>query len=118
MRSPTCTAATSAGITARPSARARRATRCEPEPPRVARTNLLTTWLRPFASAPGRTAIQIVSVFLFVVGLLAGMHHARATGASEVLTHHGFAEELARALRERGVEARPLGTVRQLDLFG
>ncbi|HTS82650.1 MAG TPA: MBL fold metallo-hydrolase, partial [Myxococcaceae bacterium] len=39
-------------------------------------------------------------------------------GASEVLTHHGFAEELAGALRDRGIEARPLGTVRQLDLFG
>ena len=44
--------------------------------------------------------------------------YARSTGASEVLTHHGFAEELARALRDRGIEARPLGTVRQLDLFG
>lgn len=41
-------------------------------PPRVARTNLLTTWLRPFASAPVLAAIRIVSVFLFVIGLLAG----------------------------------------------
>ena len=46
------------------------------------------------------------------------LSYAKATGASEVLTHHGFAEELARALRDRGIEARPLGTVRQLDLFG
>jgi hypothetical protein len=41
-------------------------------PPRVARTNLLSTWLRPFASAPVRTAIQVASVFLFVIGVLAG----------------------------------------------
>jgi putative mRNA 3-end processing factor len=46
------------------------------------------------------------------------LSYARSTGASEVLTHHGFAEELARALRDRGIDARPLGTVRQLDLFG
>jgi putative mRNA 3-end processing factor len=43
--------------------------------------------------------------------------YARSTGAREVLTHHGFAEELATALRARGIEARPLGTVRQLELF-
>jgi putative mRNA 3-end processing factor len=46
------------------------------------------------------------------------VRYARATGASEVLTHHGFAEELARMLRHAGIEARPLGTVRQLELFG
>jgi putative mRNA 3-end processing factor len=45
------------------------------------------------------------------------LSYARSTGAREVLTHHGFAEELATALRARGIEARPLGTVRQLELF-
>jgi putative mRNA 3-end processing factor len=46
------------------------------------------------------------------------LSYAKATGATEVLTHHGFAQELAAALRARGIEARPLGTVRQLELFG
>ncbi|MDQ3267100.1 MAG: MBL fold metallo-hydrolase [Myxococcota bacterium] len=43
--------------------------------------------------------------------------YARATGATEVITHHGFAGELAQALCEAGVEARPIGAVKQLELF-
>jgi putative mRNA 3-end processing factor len=43
--------------------------------------------------------------------------YARRTGASEVITHHGFARELAQALGARGVNARALGEVRQMDLF-
>lgn len=45
------------------------------------------------------------------------VRYAQATGAREVLTHHGFAEELAQVLRDHGVEARPLGTPRQLELL-
>jgi putative mRNA 3-end processing factor len=45
------------------------------------------------------------------------VNYARATGAQEVLTHHGFAVELAHALRARGIEARPVGTLRQMELF-
>jgi putative mRNA 3-end processing factor len=43
--------------------------------------------------------------------------YVEATGASEVITHHGFAEEFASALRDRGVDARALGTRQQLELF-
>ncbi|MFY1830498.1 MBL fold metallo-hydrolase [Myxococcus fulvus] len=35
--------------------------------------------------------------------------YVKATGASEVITCFGFAEELAQALRDDGVDARPLG---------
>ena len=45
------------------------------------------------------------------------LRYVEATGAGEVITHHGFAEEFAAALRERGVDARALGTRQQLDLF-
>jgi putative mRNA 3-end processing factor len=45
------------------------------------------------------------------------LDYAARTGASEVITHHGFARELAQALAERGVNARALGDVRQLELF-
>lgn len=43
--------------------------------------------------------------------------YAKQTGASEVLTTHGFAEELAAELRRAGVDARPVGTIQQLELF-
>lgn len=47
-------------------------------------------------------------------GLLA---YVEATGASRVLTTHGSAEALARELRNRGVDARPLTETTQLDLL-
>lgn len=43
--------------------------------------------------------------------------YAKATGANEVLTHHGFARELADALKAEGIDARPVGTMQQLELF-
>jgi putative mRNA 3-end processing factor len=43
--------------------------------------------------------------------------YAKATGAKEVLTCHGFAEDLAQALREAGMDARPVGTLQQMDMF-
>jgi putative mRNA 3-end processing factor len=45
------------------------------------------------------------------------MEYAKKTGANEVLTHHGFAEELAKALVDEGIDARPIGTMKQLELF-
>ena len=44
--------------------------------------------------------------------------YAKASGASEVLTLHGYAEELAAALREEGLCARAAGRPLQLELFG
>jgi putative mRNA 3-end processing factor len=45
------------------------------------------------------------------------LQYVKATGASEVITHHGFAVEFAEALRAEGLDARALGTRQQLDLF-
>ncbi|MBU8896133.1 MBL fold metallo-hydrolase [Corallococcus sp. M34] len=43
--------------------------------------------------------------------------YAKATGASEVVTCHGFADELAQALRDAGLDARALGKPQQLALL-
>ena len=43
--------------------------------------------------------------------------YARASGARRVLTVHGFAEQLARALRREGLRAEPLEEQRQLELL-
>jgi putative mRNA 3-end processing factor len=45
------------------------------------------------------------------------MRYVEATGAREVITHTGFADDLAKALRKEGVEARALGKPFQLQLF-
>ncbi len=44
------------------------------------------------------------------------LRYAKATGAREVLTHHGFARELADALLGEGLVARPVDDVHQLEL--
>ncbi len=44
------------------------------------------------------------------------LEYAAATGAREVVTVHGFAEELARALRAKGLFARPAERALQLEL--
>lgn len=44
--------------------------------------------------------------------------YVKDTGAREVITHHGFKNELAQLLREKGVDARALGAKpQQLALF-
>lgn len=43
--------------------------------------------------------------------------YAQATGASEVLTTHGSADELAKQLRHRGLNARALSPSPQLEMF-
>jgi len=45
------------------------------------------------------------------------LRYARATGARRVYTLHGYAEELARALRREGLRAEPLESARQLELL-
>ncbi|HVE87618.1 MAG TPA: MBL fold metallo-hydrolase [Myxococcales bacterium] len=45
------------------------------------------------------------------------VEYATQTGASEVITHHGFARELSRALCERGLQAHALGDAQQMELF-
>lgn len=43
--------------------------------------------------------------------------YARDTGAQEIVTHHGFADELAEALRAEGLIARAVHRPLQLSLF-
>ncbi len=45
------------------------------------------------------------------------LRYARATGASRVLTIHGYAAELAAALRRQGIRAEPLVEREQLELL-
>ncbi len=45
------------------------------------------------------------------------LRYARACGANRVYTLHGFAEELAQALRRQGIRAQPLQAARQLELL-
>ena len=45
------------------------------------------------------------------------LRYARATGARRVFTLHGYAEELAAALRSEGLRAEPLREERQLELL-
>ncbi|MBI5543712.1 MAG: MBL fold metallo-hydrolase [Deltaproteobacteria bacterium] len=45
------------------------------------------------------------------------LSYVEKTGARKVLTVHGFAKELAACLRDRGYDAQPLMTPRQLELF-
>jgi len=46
------------------------------------------------------------------------LSYAKQTGATEVLTLHGFAHELAASLRQEGFCARAVDQPLQLDLFG
>jgi putative mRNA 3-end processing factor len=46
------------------------------------------------------------------------LRYAKATGARDVITHHGYARELAEALRGEGLAARAIGKPLQLELFG
>lgn len=43
--------------------------------------------------------------------------YAKATGAQQVITHHGYAHELAEEMRKQGIDARALGTIQQLQLL-
>ena len=45
------------------------------------------------------------------------MKYVKDTGATEVVTCHGFARELAQALRDDGIDARPVGVPQQLALL-
>lgn len=45
------------------------------------------------------------------------VRYAKATGAGRVFTVHGYADELAAALREEGIRAEPLAEKAQLELL-
>jgi putative mRNA 3-end processing factor len=45
------------------------------------------------------------------------VRYVKATGARDVITLHGFAEELAQVLRDEGLDARALGRPKQMMLL-
>ncbi len=45
------------------------------------------------------------------------VEYVKSTGAREVITHHGFKEELAQVLKGEGIDARALGKPQQLTLL-
>ena len=45
------------------------------------------------------------------------VQYAKQSGAQEIITHHGFARELAKALCDEGLDARAIGEVKQLALL-
>jgi len=65
------------------------------------------------ARARVETAIPLSSTADFA-GLL---RYVEETGASEVAVQHGTGAELVDALRQRGLDAYPVGPPRQIDLF-
>lgn len=96
-------------------------------PPHVARrgglapiypraTAVLTGWALD-AGAADRYGAQVAFPVSDHADFPSLMAYAKASGAREVLTHHGFNEELASALRAAGIEARPVGQARQLALL-
>jgi putative mRNA 3-end processing factor len=79
-------------------------------------TAVLTGWaLDPYAAR--RYGADVAFAFSDHADFEALKRYARATGAKEVITHHGFARELAKALKDEGIDARPVGTIEQLSLF-
>jgi putative mRNA 3-end processing factor len=84
---------------------------------RQPRTTMLTGWA---LDPPGRSFYTGVHELLPLsdhADFPTLMQYALSTGAKQVFTVHGFCRELAEALRERGVDARPLEEPAQLELF-
>ena len=78
-----------------------------------ARTCAVTGWAREGPPPWGADAGVALSDHADLPGLVS---YAKATGAREVLTHHGAAGALAAALRDAGLDARPIAPPPQLAL--
>ncbi|MGQ0506050.1 MAG: MBL fold metallo-hydrolase [Myxococcaceae bacterium] len=96
-------------------------------PPNVARgaavaklqprlTALLTGWAIEGPLAAQRCGADLAFPLSDHADFPSLVEYAKSTGASEVVTHHGFADELAQSLRAEGIEARPVGRTHQLSL--
>ncbi|MBC8132846.1 MAG: MBL fold metallo-hydrolase [Deltaproteobacteria bacterium] len=78
-------------------------------------------WVSGWAADAGATARLTADVFIpysshaDFAGL---MSYVVATGAREVATEHGFAEDFAAALRERDIDAYVVGPPQQIPLAG
>jgi putative mRNA 3-end processing factor len=91
-------------------ARSTAVTRLEPRAVAV-----LTGWAVD-AGAARRYAADIAFPLSDHADFPALIRYVQSTGAREVMTCHGYARELAEALRERGITARAVGQALQLQL--
>ncbi|MFZ5468731.1 MAG: MBL fold metallo-hydrolase [Myxococcota bacterium] len=78
-------------------------------------TAVLTGWaLEPWAAS--RYGADVAFPLSDHADFPSLVRYAKATGAEEVITHHGFATELAEELRREGVFARPVGKPVQMEM--
>jgi putative mRNA 3-end processing factor len=80
------------------------------------RTAALTGWALEEAG-PRRVSTDVSFPLSDHADHAALVAYAAATGARDIVTHHGFAEELAAGMRAAGLGARALGKAVQLPLF-
>ncbi len=78
---------------------------------------VLTGWALDGPGAARRYAADVAFPLSDHADFPGLMKYAKSTRAREVILHHGFAEELAKSLNAEGIDARPLGTMKQLELL-
>lgn len=80
-------------------------------------TAVLTGWALDGPGAARRYGADVAFPVSDHADCASLVRYAKATGARDVITHHGFAEELAQVLRGAGLDARALGKPQQLALL-
>lgn len=80
-------------------------------------TAVLTGWALDGAGATRRYNADVAFPLSDHADCPSLVRYAKATGARDVITLHGFAEELAEVLRGHGLDARALGAPKQLSLL-
>jgi putative mRNA 3-end processing factor len=80
-------------------------------------TAVLTGWAVDGPAAPRRYGADLAFPVSDHADFKALVAYAKATGAGEVITHHGFADELAEALRGHSILARAVHRPLQLSLL-
>src|SRR6218665_3945893 len=102
--------------------------RCSSFPPHAARggalssfwpraTAVLTGWAMDGPGAARRYGADVAFPVSDHADCASLVRYAKATGARDIITHHGFAEELAQVMRAEGLDARALGQPKQLALL-
>lgn len=80
-------------------------------------TAVLTGWALDGPGACRRYGADVAFPFSDHADCASLVRYAKATGARDILTHHGFAQELAQVMRGEGLDARAIGQPQQLALF-
>ena len=80
-------------------------------------TAAVTGWAMDGPGAARRYGADVAFPFSDHADCASLVRYAKATGARDIITHHGFAEELAQVLRSEGLDARALGRPQQLSLL-